>query len=207
MFLFKYLKGKRGMTLIEVLTAVAVTVVIMVAVSAFQYNVINYNRSTSVSLTNTQEAQALLKVMAKELRGSSPSENGSYPIAAAATSTLTFFSDIDADGFVDQVRYYLATTTLYRGIVKPTGSPLSYVQSNENKNIIATGIRNSSSTPIFKYFSGTYTGTSTPMTYPLNIPSIRLININITIDTDTKKSPIPRTFSTQATLRNLKDNI
>ncbi|MEK7641824.1 MAG: prepilin-type N-terminal cleavage/methylation domain-containing protein [Patescibacteria group bacterium] len=195
-----------GFTLVEVLASISILVVVMIAVSSFQYNVINYNRSSAVSLTNAQEAQSLLKVMSKEIRSMEPSSNGAYPIASAGTSSLTFFADIDSDGTKEQVRYYISTTTVFRGTIKPTGSPLAYMGA-EIRRTLATGIRNSSTTPIFEYFDGTYAGTSTPMTYPLTITSIRLVKMNLTIDTDPSKAPILRTFTTQAGLRNLKDNL
>jgi prepilin-type N-terminal cleavage/methylation domain-containing protein len=198
--------GKRGFTLAEVITAVAILSLIMVAVSAFQYNVLSYNRIAEVSLTNAQEAQALIKTISKELRATQQSANGAYPIAVAATSTITFFSDTDKDGTEEQVRYYLASSTLYRGIIKPTGSPLSYTGS-ESRKILATGLRNSSTTPVFEYFGSTYAGTSSAMTYPLTITNIRLVKVNLTIDTDPSRAPVLRTFTTQTVLRNLKDNL
>lgn len=198
---------ERGMTIAEIIISIGILMVVMVAVSSFEYNVINYNRSAQVALTNTQEAENILKFMAKELRTMAPSANGSYPIGTAATSSLTFYADVDSDGLQDQVRYYLATTTLYRGTTKPTGSPATYNLANENKYVLATGVRNSSTTPSFEYFSGTYDGTTGAMTYPLTITAIRLVKVNITIDSDPTKSPVPRTFSTQVSLRNLKDNL
>ncbi|MBP6858939.1 MAG: prepilin-type N-terminal cleavage/methylation domain-containing protein [Candidatus Pacebacteria bacterium] len=198
--------SKRGFTLAEVITAVAILSLIMVAVSAFQYNVLSYNRIAEVSLTNAQEAQALIKTISKELRATQQSANGAYPIAAAATSTITFFSDTDRDGNEEQVRYYLASSTLYRGIIRPTGSPLTYTGSESTK-ILATGLRNSSTTPVFEYFDSTYAGTSSPMTYPITITNIRLVKVNLTIDTDPSRAPVLRTFTTQTVLRNLKDNL
>lgn len=202
---------KSAFTFVEVTVSISILVIIMIAVSSFQYNVLNYNRSSSVALTNSQEAQAIIKVMAKEIRSMSPSSNGAYPILAAGTSSLTFFVDVDSDGTKEQVHYYIGTTTatvniVYRGLIKPTGSPLAYTGS-ETKKILATGIRNSSSTPLFEYFNSTYNGTSSAMTYPFNLTSVRLIKVNLTIDTDPNKAPILRTFTTQISLRNLKDNL
>lgn len=198
---------KRGFTLVEVVTTISIFVVIMIAVSMFQYNVLNYNRSGTVALTNAQEVESLLKTIAKEIRSMELGSDGSYAISAAATTSLTFFADVDSDGSKEKVRYYIATTTIYRGIIKPTGSPVSYIPSNETKKILVTGIRNSTSTPVFEYFDGMYAGTSTPMTYPLNLTSIRLVKVTLTIDTDPNKAPVLRTYSTQAGLRNLKDNL
>jgi prepilin-type N-terminal cleavage/methylation domain-containing protein len=198
---------KRGMTLVEVLVTASILVVVMMAVAAFQYNVVNYNRSTQIRLTNIQDATSILKIITRELRASTISGNGSYAINAAATSSITFFADIDSDGLPEQLRYYLAGNTMYRGLIKPVGSPAVYNPAQETLKIIATGIVNSAATPVFEYYTGTYTGTSTSMTYPLVLTSIRLIKTNITIDTDPNKSPVLRTFSTQAALRNLKDNL
>lgn len=208
MFLGKsYTKSNQGMTLTEILVTVSIIVIVMAAVGTFQYNVLNYNNSTQTRLTNIQDANNLLKTMARELRASASSANGSFAILTAATSSLTFFADIDNDGLTDQLRYYLATTTLYRGVTKPTGSPAVYNSAQESKKIVATGLVNSSTTPIFEYFPATYTGTSTPMAYPLVLTSIRLVRVNLTIDSDPNKPPPAKIFSTQATLRNLKDNL
>jgi len=203
---FSHTSHSSGFTLAEVITSVAILTVIMGAVSLFQYNVLTYNRSSAVSLTNAQEAQAIIKVIAKELRATQPSANGAYPIASAGTSTITFFSDVDGDGAEEQVRYYLTGTTVYRGTIKPSGSPLVYTAAESTK-ILATGIRNASTSPLFEYFDSTYAGTSSPMTYPLTTTAIRLVKINLTIDTDMNKAPILRTYTTQVGLRNLKDNL
>lgn len=203
----KFYKNIQGFTLIEVLTTISIFVVIMIAVSAFQYNVLNYNRSGVVALTNAQEVESLIKTIAKELRSTEFGSDGSYAISAAATSSVTFFADVDSDGTKEKIRYYIDTTTIYRGVIKPTGSPLSYNPNNETKKILVTGIRNDSSSPIFEYYDSMYSGTSTPMTYPLNLTSIRLIKVTLTIDTDPNKAPILRTYSTQINLRNLKDNL
>jgi prepilin-type N-terminal cleavage/methylation domain-containing protein len=197
----------RGFTLIEVITTIAIFIVIMIAVSTFQYNVLSYNRIGTVALTNAQEVESLLKIMAKEIRSMESGSDGSYAISAAATTSLTFFADVDSDGNKEKVRYYIATTTIYRGSIKPTGSPATYIQSNETTKILVTGIRNSPSTPIFDYFDSMYAGTSTPMTYPLNLTSIRLVKVTLTIDTDPNKAPILRAYTTQIGLRNLKDNL
>ena len=196
----------RAFTLVEIITVVALLGIIMIAVSTFQYNVLTYNRASEVSLTNAEEAQSLIKVMAKELRSMEASSNGAYPISVAATSTITFFADVDGDGTKEQIRYYIGTTTVRRGVIKPTGSPLAYT-GGESLRTLATGIRNASSSPLFEYFDNTYEGTSSPMTYPLTVTSIRLIRVSLTIDTDLSKIPVLKTFTTQVGLRNLKDNL
>jgi prepilin-type N-terminal cleavage/methylation domain-containing protein len=198
---------KRAFTLVEVLTTVAIMTSIMVVVSLFQYNVLNYNRSAGVSLINVTEAQAIMKNIARELRSAEPGENGEYPLAVVATSTLTFFADLNADGRSEKIRYYIASSTLYRGIIVPTGIPAVYASAQETKKILTTGLRNSSTTPVFQYYPSSYSGTTTALTYPITISNIRLVRVDLQVDTDPNKSPIIRTYSTQIELRNLKDNL
>jgi prepilin-type N-terminal cleavage/methylation domain-containing protein len=197
----------RAFTLIEVLTTIAIMTSIMVVVSLFQYNVLNYNRSAATSLINATEAQNILKNVARELRSAEPGENGEYPIASVATSTITFFADLNADGKSEKIRYYISANTLYRGVILPVGLPAVYSSANETRKILTTGLRNSSSTPIFQYYSSTYNGTSTPLSYPITISTIRLVRVDLRVDSDPNKSPIVRTYSTQVQLRNLKDNL
>lgn len=213
MFYEKYLKLsikndlQGGMTLVEILVAISIMTVVMIAVFAFQYNVMDYNRYSQVKLTNVQDATNLLKYMSKELRTMSPAANGSYPIVAVATSSITFYSDIDGNGTKEQVRYYIASTTLYRGVTAPSGFPQTYNLVNESTSIMAAGVRNATSSALFEYFDSSYDGNEQPLIYPLAIYIIRLVKINIMIDSDPKRSPLPIIYSTQVSLRNLKDNI
>ena len=198
---------KRGMTLVEIIVAIAILIIVMIAVSTFQYNVLDYNRHSQTALTNVGDATNILKYMSKELRTMSPSVTGSYPILSVATSSITFYSDIEGDGTKEQIRYYIASTTLYRGIIVPSGSPMTYNPTDESKSTIATGVRNATSSALFEYFNGLYGGNEQPLTYPITIFTIRLVKINITIDSDPRRSPVPITYTTQISLRNLKDNI
>jgi len=202
----KHSSHEGGMTLVEIIIAVSILVVVMIAVAAFQFNVLDYSRHTEVTLGNIQDAQNILKYMSKEMRTMSPSANGSYPILSLGTSTITFYSDMNGDDIKEQIRYYIASTTLYRGITSPSGSPSIYNIVNEKKNIIAKGARNGTSTPLFEYFNSSYDGSGSALSYPIAINTVRLVRINLTIETDPNKSPLPITFSTQVSLRNLKDN-
>lgn len=196
-----------GFSLIEVLVAISILVIIMVAVSTFQYNVINYNRSGAVALTNAHEIQAMLKTMTRELRSMGPGADGAYPLISAATSSVVFFSDVNSDGIKEKVRYYMTNNTLQRGVINPVGSPATYPSNSETTKILITGLRHTAQQPAFEYYDAMYAGTSTPMTYPVNLTSVRLVKIILTIDTDPNRSPTLRTFTTQAGLRNLKDNL
>ncbi len=197
----------RGMTLAELIIVIGILGIIMVAIYAFEANIFIYTNQSQAQINNTWQAEAVLKPITKELRGMVPSATGSYPIASAGTSSITFFANVDVDSNIEQVRYYLASSTLYRGQTDPTGSPATYNPANEITKILANGVRASSTLPLFQYYDSSYEGTTSPLAYPLNISSIRLINVNIIIDTDLGRSPTPRTFTSSVTLRNLKNNL
>lgn len=197
---------KKGFSLVEIVVVTGILGMIVLAVTSFQRNVIVYNKYSQDTLAGIQDARNILRIMVKDLRTASQGNNGSYAIANSATNTITFYSDTDGDGLKEQIRYYIASSTLIKGSITPSGSPIAY-SGNETNTILAYNIVNGTSTALFEYFDDTYTGTSSPMTYPLNVADIKLVKINILINADPNKIPIPKLYTSQVTLRNLKDNL
>jgi len=197
----------RGFSLIEIIVVVSILGILILAISNFQLGVLNNNKYAFDSLTSAQDARVILGMMVRELRSTSPGNDGSFAISQAATNTITFFSDTTGSGVKDKIRYFVTANTLRRGQIKPTGSPLSYVNANETITTLAYNIKNSTSTPLFEYYNSNYTGTGPSLTIPVTTTNIRLVKINLMIDTDPNKSPIVRTYTSQVSLRNLKDNL
>jgi len=195
------------MTLVETLIALAVFAVVIVAVGAFQAGIFQSQRTVGSSLQTAQDAQVILRTMLTELRSAAPGANGIYTIAQTGTSTLSFFTDFDNDAVTEKVTYSLVGNTLYRAVIQPAGSPLSYNIVAQATSSLLTDVRNTPATPVFLYFDQYYTGTSSPMTQPVNPSAVRLIQVSLMLDTDPSKSPLPRTYSTQVSLRNLKTNL
>lgn len=195
------------MTLIETSVALAVFAAVFVAVAAFQANIFIHQRSVSGSLQTVQDAQIILKTMLAELRSAAPAVNGIYTIATAGTSTLSFFSDPKDTGQTQKITYSLIGNRLYRAVISPSGSPLWYNPATQSTTSLLSSVRNLSSMPVFQYYDENYTGTSSPLAQPVNVSSIHLISVTLSLDIDPNKSPIPRTYTTQISLRNLKTNL
>ncbi len=193
-----------GFSLVETVIAVALLSILAFAVGSFGANVFYYNSVAQNGLLAQMDAREVVRQVASELREASPSALGGYPIEIASTSELVFYSDIDNDGASERVRYYLSGLTLMKDVTKPSGSPLAYTGTPTKSPVIST-VRNGS-TSIFSFYDTNYTGTTTPLSFPVNIVSIRLVKINLAIDRDPYRSPIPLYATTQVSVRNLKDN-
>ncbi len=197
----------KGMSLVETCVALGVFAVVFVAVAAFQSNIFIHQRTVAGSLQTVQDAQIILKTMLAELRSAAPAVNGIYTIAYAGTSSLAFFTDPKNTGATQKITYSLVGHTLYRAVISPSGSPLWYNPATQATTSLITDVHNSTSTPMFQYYDQYYTGTSSPLTQPVNVSSIHLISISLTLDTDPNRSPTPRIYTTQVSLRNLKTNL
>jgi len=197
--------SSRGFTLIEVIISVGLLSGIILMIGLFGQDISNFSLSFSESLLIQQELNLTLQSMAPELRSMAASSLGSYPIAAAGTSSFTFYSDIDKDGLFDRVRYFLQGSTLQKGVLKPTGSPLTYNPINEIVKDVLHNVVVSTSTDIFTYFDASFTGTEPKMAYPINIPLVRAIEVRLTAD-QAQNTPAPVTLSIFETPRNLRSN-
>ncbi len=191
----------------ELLLALSIFLLILWALVTFQVKITEYNKYGGDLLQSSEDARSILRTMVRELRSIKPANNGAYPLAGAATSSITFYSDIDADGLQEQVRYFLLETTLKKGVIKPFGSPLVYSPAQEKLTFLAYNIKNGTSTALFEYFDNTFTGTSTSLVQPVTVTRVRLVRINLLIDADPRRSPLPRLYTSDVTLRNVKDNL
>ncbi len=189
------------------LVVLAILTGVIGAWGKFQADTFSFSRTFQSSLLVNHDAERVVKTMATEIRAMSPSSNGAYAIESAATSSIVFFNDLDNDGSKERIRYFLnpAAKTISKGVVKPTGSPLAYNLGSEVVTLLLSNVR-STTTPIFDYYPSTYSGTTSPLTLPINILSVRMIHIVVTLDIDPNKAPVPLTVTTNAMIRNLKDN-
>jgi len=195
-----------GFTLPEIIVTTAIFTVILGAVSLFARDIFYYNTVFSSGLASYDDARKILRPIASEIRSAAQSSSGSYNIESANSTSFVFFSDINADGKKERIRYFLSSTTLRRGVIIPTGSPYQYLSANETFTNVVSNVRNGT-TSIFTYYDSNYDGTTGALSLPVSIASIRLVKITLIIDADPSKPPVPMTVTTQVSIRNLKDNL
>jgi len=200
----KKIKKENGFALLETLFGLSIFILVAVALALFGRNIWIYGSFISTGLGDTHEVRTLLKRMSAEIRTASTAETGAYVINSASSSGFTFYSDIDDDGITERVRYFVENTDLKKGVLEPSGSPFSYNPVNEVVTIPLSGVTTSA---VFSYYDENYDGTSAPLSSPISIPLVRLVKIAVSVDKDPNRAPTARVFSTQISIRNLKDNL
>jgi len=99
----------RSFTLIETIITVLVFSLILGIVCGFlvaSYKVFGFGWQQAVAI---EEARRGIETMMREIREARVGEDGSYPIVKAGDKEFVFFSDIDRDGEVERVRYFLGS--------------------------------------------------------------------------------------------------
>jgi prepilin-type N-terminal cleavage/methylation domain-containing protein len=199
---------KKAFTLMEVIIVVAIAGIISAAVGAFGGNVFSYNRTLSDSLVASFEGGEVVQDIVSEVRSAGPSVTGSFPIVEASTTALTFYADIDGDLNREQIRYFRDGTTLKKTITPPRLNPNGYIVGSSTTSVVVQNIL-ATSTPLFRYYDDSYTGTSTAvaLTQPVDPRLIRLVQILIPIERDPTRAPGPIIIESRVSIRNLKDNL
>lgn len=195
--------SRKGFTLIETVVAMGIVMVVAVLFMRFSRDVTDSTVRFSGSLLTQQQLNVTMQVLLPEIRSASQGNDGSFPIAHAATSSFQFYSDIDRDGLFDRVRYYLQGTTFTKGVIEPTGSPLAYVTSTETFQDLVYNVIPGSQ--IFSYYDKTATSTaSTPLSQPVDVSRVKAVRITLVANQGTSSTPSLTGVETTATIRNLR---
>ena len=102
----------------------------------------------------------------------------------------------------ERARTYIAAVIMPSARRSPITRPISL------HRLVLTDVYNATSTPIFQYYDQNYTGTSSPLTQPVTPRRSRSSRSALPrTSIRTAAGLMPRTYTTQADLRNLKTNL
>jgi len=191
----------RGMTLIELLVAIAITLLLLPVIYLSIQALYDTHATTLARAFAVVEATDAMQEIVRDVRGAVFAENGALPLVDIATSSLTLYADADLDGTVERVRYFLDGTVLWRGIIEPT-STSSYPEANESVDELASGMRNAAnSTSVFHYYSAT----SSEITSMSQVLDVRRVEIFLQVEGRFGQQQHTIELRSSASIRNLKD--
>ena len=193
---------RTGFTLVEVVVTVSLFTITILAIFSsinYLYKTNAYTIAQTYEVSNGRRGMALIT---RDLREMTYGDDSTYPLVLMGTSTIAFYSDIDRDNSVEYVRYYLATTTLYKDIYNATGTPVGYSSTTPDEHItISEYIRNGEqATSTFLYFleNGSAAVATTSIT------DIRYIEVNMIVNVNPIQTPGEFKINSSAAPRNLK---
>lgn len=200
---------KAAFTLVEIIVAIFGFTLIIFGLLALFSGIFTTSRQQSTLLSDTDYARKLAFQIASELRNGATGANGAYVLDTAQDQQIIFYSpNADKDSGVERVRYYAQGGSLYKGVTEYNGS--AYNTSTEATVIVQKDLANSSTTPVFYYYDGNYTGSSTQtsLSQPVNVTAVKFVKVNIQIY---NKAGVTNSnvysITASAAVRNLKTNL
>jgi type II secretory pathway component PulJ len=202
------MKRLKGMSLIEMLIAIAIMIMGM---GGFTYLFLNSWQSNKyiIEMGNASVlASRGVNAIVAELRKVRQADNGDYPIESGDKFDLKVYLDIDNDGVTERVHYYLLNGVLYRGVTNPVaGLPVTYPNGDGTTNIIAKSVINTNANPVFYYYNDDYPSdtVNNPLTAPVDVADVRMIRVHLMVNIDPLHVPDHINIQSFAELRNLNN--
>jgi prepilin-type N-terminal cleavage/methylation domain-containing protein len=199
---------KRGFTLVETLVTIAIFGLVMIATGSLLRTIFLNTTTNPNALNAVDQAESASNTFVNQVRDAAYGNDGSYPLNQASTTQIIFFSPYGTAGSttVDRIRYFASSSTLYEGITAPTGS--TYNTANEKVKAVVTGISGNGTSTIFYYYTGSYAGTTSPLSQPVNLNQVVYITMTFNVQLgEIHGATSSSTISTGAAIRNLKTNL
>ncbi|MBP6929655.1 MAG: hypothetical protein KBB77_01835 [Candidatus Moranbacteria bacterium] len=198
----------KAMTLVEMLVAIGVVLIVM---EGFSFLLIRTWETNKFILEEGLASAAVSRSTNKmviQLRGVQQADNGDYPIVSGDDFDLVFYCDIDDDGVVEKVHYFLdlATDQLKQGVSNPLATnPVTYPAGDSTVTTVANYIVNENTDPAFYYYNANYPSdvVNNPLTTPATVGAIQMIRVHLLINIDPIRAPNNVNMESFVDLRNL----
>jgi hypothetical protein len=202
---------QKGMSLIEMVVAIAIFIFCLTGFSFFYVKIWKANSYIYEAGQDTYVASRSVNLTADEIKMAAQAENGDYPIKSASDFEFTVYVDDDEDGKTEKIHYFLDLDTdiLKKGISEPTSdNPPSYSEEDDSVETITSHVVNEADDPVFSYFGRNFFSDDTPFDSPVSsedIMLIKLVKVKLLVDVRPYHSPDHVAVESFAQLRNLKD--
>lgn len=197
---------KNGFTLVEAIVGVLIALTVALAIGVSLRNSVKGGRVISARLSTESSARRSLAMLSGELRGAAKAWNGGNVIEAASSTEIIFYANLDSDSATERVRYTYSGGVVSKGIKKYNSATGQY-DTAETLSTIASGLTASTSRPFLQYFGNTFNGSESAVSLsaPIDISLVKLVRFTL-IPKNTRSLGAPEFYTTQVSLRLLKDN-
>jgi hypothetical protein len=170
---------------------------------AIANSVLFFYKANTVSIEQAYQVDHARKgvtLLVRDIREASYADNGAYPLAAMASTSITFYSDTDRDNQTERITYEITGTSLKRAVLDPSGSPTTYTGSAATTSV-SEYIRNiEDGVPAFRY----YDKDNIEVADAAHIADVVSVSVMTVINIVTTRAPGEFTLKSSATLRNLR---
>ena len=193
------MKYSRGLSTLEVLVWLSLFAFTIGAVTSSILYFYRVNRVSINQVDAVTSAQRGIDGMVRTIREAAFASDGAYPVVSLASNQLAFYADVDADQFIEKVRYFLNGDSIERGVVDPPGAPPVYTGA-ETISTVSEYVRNTGQgLTMFTY----YDEEGAQITDYANVADLRFVTINVVVDVDVSNLPDPFYIRSSAAMRNL----
>lgn len=198
--------NKKGMTIVEMMTAVTILVLISGIVTLALIRTYSVNKRTIEQGLNNSNLQLSISNFTKNIREARQSDAGDYLILSGNDFNLKFFSDVDDDTIVERLHYFLEDKYFKLGIAKPSGFPPQYPAGDEEVRIIGSNILNGTLEPIFYYYNGENLSDleNNPLATPITPNDVSLIKLHLITNVNPEQNPTNMHLETLVRPRNVE---
>lgn len=194
-----------GFTTVEMLVVITINAIILLAIGLIIQSLYANNSYTFAQSNEVDSARQGVQAWVRDFREATIAEDGTFPIGAAESERLVFYSDVVGDQAIELVEFVLSTTTLERRLYYPSGFPPTYSTTPDAVLILSRAVRNaSSSLPVFSYYDRTG---GEILDTVARTSDIRYVEMQLEINVDPTQSPTGVLLRSSAAPRNLKDNL
>jgi prepilin-type N-terminal cleavage/methylation domain-containing protein len=204
----KFFKKYSGLTLIELIMAMAILVIGM---EGFSLLFVKIWKNNSYILEMGQSSIAVsqgLNKITDYVRNVRQGDDGSYPIQSADDNNLTVFSDYDRDSITERLHFYKNDQDILMGVTNPTVAlPKTYPSGDQQVITIVSNIINDASVPVFYYYNQNYPADTinNPVATPALTANIRLVKIYLETNIIPNRAPDNIKIQSFVEMRNLND--
>lgn len=203
---WKTINQRHGFTLLELIISMFIFVSATAVLAAMFYYFFNSFTFSFEQTKTISEIKVVTQDIFSQLREARVSEDGAYPLFIANDDEIGFYADIDKNGRIEKVRYFLEGNNFYRGVIIPDENQNPYEHDNETVVLISDKVVNGAQ-PVFYYYNENYPidTSNNPLVSGQRLLNTRLVEVSLSLNTaDNLQEPIE--VSTQVMLRNLKTN-